>query len=78
MPVLLRTLAALLCNTLRPRLSLQLEILALRHQLAVYQRSVRCPRICRILWSWLSRHWARWREALVFVQPSTVIAWRQR
>ncbi len=50
----------------RSRLSLQAEIVALRHQLRVYHRAVRRPQIRpadRILWSWLSRHWARWREA---------------
>jgi transposase InsO family protein len=29
-------------------------------------------------WSWLSRHWAPWREVLVFVQPATVIAWQRK
>lgn len=32
----------------------------------------------RILWSWLSRRWARWREVQVFVQPETVIAWQRK
>jgi putative transposase len=66
----------------RSRLSLQAEIIALRHQLTVYRRSVRRPQIRpadrRLLWCWLSRHWARWREVLVFVQPGTVIAWQRR
>jgi hypothetical protein len=60
----------------RSRLSLQAEIIALRHQLTVYRRSVRRPQIRpvdRLLWSWLSRHWARCREALVFALPATVI-----
>jgi transposase InsO family protein len=66
---------------IRSRLSLQVEIVALRHQLAVYQRSVRRPLLRatdRILWSWLSRHWAAWREALIVVQPATVIGWQRR
>jgi putative transposase len=65
----------------RSRISLQAEIVALRHQLAVYERSVQRPHIRpadRLLWSWLSRHWATWREALVFVQPETVIAWQRK
>jgi putative transposase len=65
----------------RSRLSLQAEVIALRHQLTVYHRLVRRPQIRpadRILWSWLSRHWARWRDALVFVQPATVIAWQRK
>jgi hypothetical protein len=59
---------------------MQLEILALRHQLAAYQRSVKRPRLKpadRILWSWIARIWPRWRQALLIVQPRTVIA-RQR
>ena len=81
MITLLRTLASLLRDLLRSRLSMQIEILALRHQLGVYQRTAKGPPIRaadRILWSWLSRHWSRWREVLVFLQPETVIAWRQR
>ena len=65
----------------RSRWALQIEVLALRHQLAVYQRAGRRPRLGpadRILWAWLSRVWAGWREALVFVQPQTVIAWQQK
>ncbi len=62
-------------------MSLQLEVVAPRHQLSVYQRSVKRPRLQlgdRILWSWLSRHWSRWRTVLHFVQPLTVIAWQRR
>jgi putative transposase len=60
---------------------MQAEILALRHQLAVYQRTCSRPRLKpadRVLWAWLSRAWPGWREALVFVKPETVIAWRRR
>jgi putative transposase len=32
----------------------------------------------RVLWSWLSRRCAGWREVLVFVQPETVIAWQRK
>ena len=56
----------------RARSALQLEILALRHQMAIYQRTVRRPNIRpgdRVLWSLFSRQWARWREVLVLVQP---------
>jgi hypothetical protein len=53
---------SVLGTLVRWRLSLQLEIIALRHQLTVYQRSIRRRRIRpshRILWSWISRHWSR-------------------
>ncbi len=77
----IQTLPNLLRDALRTRLSMQLEILALRHQLAVYRRSTRRPRIRptdRIFWSWLSRAWSGWRDTLVIVRPETVIAWRRR
>jgi hypothetical protein len=65
----------------RSRTSLHLEHLALRHQLAVYQRSVPRPRLRstdRVLWVWLARLWPGWLDALAFVQPRTVIAWQQQ
>jgi putative transposase len=74
-------LLAFLAACFRSRCSLQLEILALRHQLAVYQCSV--PRPCihptdRLFWAWLSRLWSGWHSALVFAQPNTVIAWQRK
>jgi putative transposase len=70
-----------LATLFRSHLALQLEILALRHQLTIYKRTVKRPRIRpadRMFWSWLSRSWAKWREALVFVQPATVISWQRK
>ena len=72
---------AVISTVVRSRLSLQLEVVALRHQLSVYRRSDKRLRIRpgdRILWSWLSRHWSKWRTVLKFVQPLTVIAWQRR
>ncbi|NLV44190.1 MAG: transposase family protein [Candidatus Hydrogenedentes bacterium] len=57
------------------------ENLALRHQLCVYQRSVKRPKvrpIDRILWGLLSRVWTRWKDALIFVKPDTVIRWQRK
>ena len=81
MPTVLRAVAAFLLSFFRSRQSMQLEIMMLRHQLAVYQRTVRQPRTRpadRMMWSWLSKVWSGWRESLVFVRPATVIAWRRR
>src|SRR6266516_3129439 len=68
--------------SLRSRAVLQLEILALRHQLQVLQRSrrrrVRLSQADRLLWIWLSRVWSSWRSAIVIVKPDTVIAWHRR
>ncbi len=76
----LASLLALISTWLRSRRSMQREIVALRHQLGVYQRARCRPRINpadRLLWSWISRHWPGWRDFLVFVQPRTVTAWQQ-
>ena len=61
--------------------SLRLENMALRHQLAVYQHTVKRPTLRpsdRLFWVWLSRLWPGWRQALEFVQPRTVIAWQKK
>jgi putative transposase len=78
---ILQALLAFTVALFRIRRSMQLEILALRHQLAVYQRSV--PRPCiqpsdRLLWVWLARLWTGWQDTLTFVQPRTLIAWQQQ
>src|SRR5205814_8389309 len=59
-----------------------LEVLALRHQLQVLNRS-RPRRLWlvpadRLLWAWLSQSWTAWRTALVIVKPETVIAWHRQ
>jgi hypothetical protein len=67
---------------LRQRLDLLLEFIALRHQLAVLQRTgTRRPcfspseRLFRVL---LSSCWANWQRSLIIVQPATVLRWRRR
>ena len=78
---ILRLILAFLRVLLGSRASLAAENLALRQQLLVLHRSVKRPnlrRLDRIFWSWLSRVWSGWQDALVIVQPATVIAWRRR
>jgi putative transposase len=69
-------------RTMRTRAALQLEILALRHQLHVLERSrprrVRLTACDRLLWAWLTGVWQEWRSALVIVRPDTVIGWHRR
>jgi transposase InsO family protein len=77
----LAALSACFASTVRSLASTQIEILALRHQLATYQRSAKRLRIKpadRILWSWIARLWPGWRDCLIIVQPRTVIAWQRR
>jgi hypothetical protein len=69
-----------LLRVLRTRRALVLENLALRHQLAVLQRTAPRPRLRtadRLLWVLLSRLWAGWTDAISVVQPVTVIRWQR-
>jgi putative transposase len=75
-------LGAVCRDALRTHAALHLELLALRHQLHVLERSrrprVRLTQLDRLLWVWLSRKWRNWRTALVIVKPETVIAWHRQ
>lgn len=79
---MLISLLLTLRDSLRARAALQFEILALRHQLHVLERSrARRPRLTRLdrwLWVWLARVWEGWRIAAVIVKPETVIDWHRR
>ena len=76
------SLVPTLRGIVRSRAALHLEVLALRHQLQVLQRSrprrLRLAKPDRWLWTWLSRYWNAWRTALVIVKPETVIAWHRQ
>jgi len=72
---------SLFASSVRTRLSLQLEIATLRHQLSVYQHEQRRPHITRadrLIWSIVVRLWSDWRGALYFVQPRTVTLWQEQ
>jgi hypothetical protein len=74
-------LLASLRTTIPSRCELGAEILALRHQLAVLQRTSTRPRlrpIDRLLWLLLSRVWPNWRDAMQIVTPATVVRWQRR
>ncbi len=70
-----------IADLFRNHTALQMENLALRHQLAVLQRTIPCRLhihlLDRLLWVLLSRIWQGWREALVIVKPETVIQWHR-
>jgi hypothetical protein len=81
MPRVVSILLASIITWFRSRLSMQMELIALRHQLAVYKESVPRPKLQpadRLLWVWLSRLWSGWQQALEFVQPRTVIVWQNK
>jgi transposase InsO family protein len=61
--------------------AVSLENVALRHQLAVLQRSVGRPRLRtwdRLVWVGLSQLWAGWRASLLIVRPATVLGWHRQ
>jgi len=65
----------------RSRAALQLEILALRHQLGVLQRAVKRPKLSpadRFLWAWLSSVWNGWESRVSIVKAATVIGWHRK
>src|SRR5207253_5352767 len=60
---------------------LALENLALRQQLAVYNRTIIRPPLRstdRLFWIGLAKIWTGWRGALVIVTPETVLRWQRR
>jgi putative transposase len=81
MPCVFSALMAYALAHFRSHKSLRLENMALRHQLAVYQQTIKRPKLRpsdRLFWGWLSRLWPAWQQALTFVQPRTVIAWQKK
>ena len=65
----------------RSRAALQLEILALRHQLGILQRSVKRPILTladRLLWAWLCAVWNDWQSSIFIVKAATVIGWHRK
>ena len=69
-----------LAASFRSRAALQLEILALRHQIGVLQRSVKRPKLRpadRFLWAWLCTVWQDWKSGVFIMQASTVVGWHR-
>ena len=73
-------LLTLVASTFRTRAAA--EIVALRHQIAMLQRSsprrLRLKQPDRLLWILLSRLWPGWRRWVYIVKPDTVIRWHRR
>jgi putative transposase len=77
----LAALITSLAASLRSRAALQLEILALRHQIAVLQRSVKRPKLRpadRFLWAWLTIVWQDWRSGVHIIKAATVLGWHRK
>jgi putative transposase len=75
-----RLLVVLFSRFFLSRRDLLLENLALRQQFGVFKQKLPQPRLApsdRLFWVMLRRFWYRWREALILVQPETVIRWHR-
>jgi hypothetical protein len=74
-------LANVRSSIFKSQAALQLENLALRHQLGILHRSVMKPKLTPIdqmLWAWLCGVWPDCRSALIVVKAATVIAWHRK
>jgi transposase InsO family protein len=82
MITILSALVSLLSFRVRSRASLELELVALRHQVTVLrrQRPGRARLFCadRLLWVWLYQVWPQILNAMVLVKPATVIQWHRK
>ena len=71
-----------LVSVFRSRKRLETENLALRHQVAVLRRSaprrLRLRSSDRLLFALLYRLWPGVMEAIVIVQPETIVRWHRR
>jgi putative transposase len=77
---LLKLLCVLLVKSICSRRDLLLENLALRQQLAVMTRRRPQPRFGasdRLFWVMLRKFWPGWKQALILVQPETVVRWHR-
>src|SRR5712691_8799359 len=82
MITILSTVVSILAFRLRRRAALELELIALRHQVTVLQRQhegrLRLFSTDRLLWVWLYRVWPQVLHAMVLVKPTTVVQWHRK
>jgi putative transposase len=66
----------------RGRVELELEVIALGHQLAVLRRQrpgrTWLSAFDRILWVWLYRAWPQCLNVMLLVKPATVVRWHRQ
>jgi putative transposase len=82
MRLILSALFSLLTFRFRRRMSLELEIIALRHQLSVLQRRRKLSPLIvpadRFIWIWLYSAYPKAIQWMRLVKPETVIEWHRR
>jgi len=78
---MLRLVIPLLKSLFTDKASLAMENLALRQQLAVYEKAISRPRLTnrdRFFWVLLRKLCPGWEKFLLIVQPETVVKWHRR
>src|SRR5258705_12826041 len=82
MITILAALVSLLSFRVRSRTHLELELIALRHQVSILRRQhpgrLRLFSTDRLLWMWLYRIWPQVLNAVVLVKPATVVRWHRK
>jgi putative transposase len=77
MITILSTLVSVLSFRVRSRASLDLELVALRHQVTVLRRQrpgqLRLFSTGRLFWVWLYRVWPQVLNTMLLVKPATVV-----
>src|SRR5438445_3426207 len=82
MVAILSAIFSILEFRIRSRASLELELIALRHQVTVLRRRrpgrPQLSSLDRLLWVWLYRIWPQVIDAMVLVTPATVVQWHRK
>src|SRR6195256_779478 len=82
MIALLPAIGSLLSFRVRSRASLELELMALRHQVTVLRRQrpgrPQLSSLDRLLWVCLYRIWPQVIDAMILVKPATVVQWHRK
>jgi putative transposase len=82
MASILSAVVSLFAFRFRSRASLEIELIAVRHQLAVLRRQrpgrPQLSLLDRLLWVWLYRIWPQVIDAMVLVKPTTVMQWHRK
>jgi putative transposase len=79
---ILSAVVALFAFRFRSHASLEVELIAVRHQLAVLRRQrpgrPQLSSLDQLLWVWLYRIWPQIIDAMVLVKPATVVQWHRK
>jgi putative transposase len=82
MTTIISAFVSLLSFRFRSHAGLELELVALRHQVAVLRRQrkgrIQLFSTDRLLWVWLYRVWPQALDVMVLVKPATVVQWYRK